>query len=94
MELDPQNHNGDGFLGPDSIRVVYMDPLGCGFSRLSLRWASRIPNPQGLGFRVQETISTSEKGTSMHTYAAKAEISTSLVLRPADTVGRSRATTT
>ena len=29
MELDPKIHNGDGFLGPDSIIiVVYMDPLG------------------------------------------------------------------
>ena len=28
MELGPQNHNGDGLLGPDSIIVVYMDPLG------------------------------------------------------------------
>ena len=27
MELGPQNHNGDGLLGPDSIIVVYMDPL-------------------------------------------------------------------
>ena len=29
MELGPQNHNGDGLLGPNSIIVVYMDPLGC-----------------------------------------------------------------
>ena len=29
MELGPQNHNnGDGLLGPNSIIVVYMDPLG------------------------------------------------------------------
>ena len=28
MELGPKNHNGDGFLGPNSIMVVYMDPLG------------------------------------------------------------------
>ena len=28
MELCPQNHNGDGLLGPNSIIVVYMDPLG------------------------------------------------------------------
>ena len=28
MELGPQNHNGDGFLRPNSIIVVYMDPLG------------------------------------------------------------------
>ena len=28
MELGPKNHNGDGLLGPNSIMVVYMDPLG------------------------------------------------------------------
>ena len=28
MELGPRNHNGDGLLGPNSIMVVYMDPLG------------------------------------------------------------------
>ena len=28
MELGPQSHNGDGLLGPNSIIVVYMDPLG------------------------------------------------------------------
>ena len=28
MELGPQNHNGYGLLGPNSIIVVYMDPLG------------------------------------------------------------------
>ena len=28
MELGPQNHNGDGLLGPNSIIVGYMDPLG------------------------------------------------------------------
>ena len=28
MELGPQNHNGDGLLGPNSIIVVYVDPLG------------------------------------------------------------------
>ena len=27
----PKNHNGDGLLGPDSIMVVYVDPLGLGF---------------------------------------------------------------
>ena len=25
MELDPQHHNRDGLLGPNSIMVVYMD---------------------------------------------------------------------
>ena len=28
MELGPKNHNGDGLLGPNSIMVVYVDPLG------------------------------------------------------------------
>ena len=28
MELGAQNHNGDGLLGPNSIIVVYTDPLG------------------------------------------------------------------
>ena len=28
MELGPKNHNGEGLLGPNSIIVVYMDPLG------------------------------------------------------------------
>ena len=27
MELGPENHNGDGLLEPNSIVVVYMDPL-------------------------------------------------------------------
>ena len=28
VEVDPQIHNGDGRLGPNSVMVVYMDPLG------------------------------------------------------------------
>ena len=28
MELGPQNHYGDGLMGPNSIIVVYTDPLG------------------------------------------------------------------
>ena len=28
MELVPQNHIMDGLLGPDSITVVFLDPLG------------------------------------------------------------------
>ena len=28
MELGPQTHNGDTLLGPNSVMVVYMDPLG------------------------------------------------------------------
>ena len=30
MESGPQNHSGDGLLGPTSMTVVYMDPLGIG----------------------------------------------------------------
>ena len=28
MELGPQNHSGDGLLGPNSVIVVSVDPLG------------------------------------------------------------------
>ena len=28
MELGPQNHTRDGLLVPNSIMVVFMDPLG------------------------------------------------------------------
>ena len=28
MELGHQHHTGDGLLGPNSIMVEYMDPLG------------------------------------------------------------------
>ena len=28
MELGPRNHSTDGLLGPNSILIVYMDPLG------------------------------------------------------------------
>ena len=28
MELGPKNHSGDGLWGPNSIMVVYMEPLG------------------------------------------------------------------
>ena len=34
MELGPQNHNGDGLLGPNAIIVVCMDPLGNKESRI------------------------------------------------------------
>ena len=30
MESGPKNQNGDGLSGPNSIMVVYMDPLGYG----------------------------------------------------------------
>ena len=39
MELGPQNHNREGLLGPNSIVVVYMDPLGKG-SRFTQRLLS------------------------------------------------------
>ena len=28
VEFGPENHNKDGLLGPNSIMVVYTDPLG------------------------------------------------------------------
>ena len=28
MELGPHNQNGDGFVGPNFILVIWMDPLG------------------------------------------------------------------
>ena len=28
MELGPQTHNMNGLLGPNSVMVVHMDPLG------------------------------------------------------------------
>ena len=28
MELGPPNHNKNGLLGPNSIMVVYVEPLG------------------------------------------------------------------
>ena len=34
MELGPQDHNGNGLLGPNSIRVLYIDPLGKKAKRL------------------------------------------------------------
>ena len=37
MELGPQNRKGDGLLGPDSIIVVYMDPLGYFFRNRASR---------------------------------------------------------
>ena len=56
MELGSQNHSRDGLLGPNSIIVVYMDPLGIyslGFSEFSAfgleSWA------EGFGFRVSGT---------------------------------------
>ena len=44
MELGPENHSRNGLLGPNSIMVVYMDPLGLGVLGLRL---------QDLAFRVK-----------------------------------------
>ena len=46
MELGPQNHNGDGLLGPNSIIVVYMDPLGYRVYPWTLDSKSSSLNPQ------------------------------------------------
>ena len=35
MERGPQNHNEDGLLGPNSIMVVSLDPLG--YARVYVR---------------------------------------------------------
>ena len=52
MELGPQNHNGDGLLGANSIIVMYMDPLGFiiearklehGFRRIGARIPYTLP---------------------------------------------------
>ena len=37
MELGSQNHSRDGLLGPNSIVVVYMDPLGIKFLLATFR---------------------------------------------------------
>ena len=37
MELGPKNHTGDGLLGPNSLMVVYMDPLGTNLFVRSLK---------------------------------------------------------
>ena len=47
MELGPKNHNGDGLLGPNSIMVVYMDPLGY-YSHPQAQ-ISKSGNPEGPG---------------------------------------------
>ena len=36
MELGPQKHNRDGLSVPNSIIVVYMDPLGIDPSQVSI----------------------------------------------------------
>ena len=44
MELGHKNHNGDGLLGPNSIMVAKMDPLGyCGSLEIAIAW-----NPKAL----------------------------------------------
>ena len=43
MELGPQNHNGDGLLGLNSIIVVFLDPLGyCGIIDVTTRFFSNF----------------------------------------------------
>ena len=58
MELGPKNHNGDGLLGPDSIMVVYMDPLGY-FCKLHPRTPAQAKLPGTLHpiARCQNTVS-------------------------------------
>ena len=46
MELGPQNRNGDGLLGPNSIIAVYMDPLGY----LPIVKSAGGPGPRGMAF--------------------------------------------
>ena len=59
MELGPQNHNGDGRLGPNSIIVVYMDPLGLCFAILGFlsRLSSLRLALQSLGLGVSGLFS-------------------------------------
>ena len=45
LELGPQNHNGDGLLGPNSIIVVYMDPLGK-VPPVDRRWSATVVDPK------------------------------------------------
>ena len=45
MELGPQNHSIDGLLGPNSIIVVYMDPLG---TALNPKLNTKLLNPEAL----------------------------------------------
>ena len=59
MELGPQNPSGDGLLGPNSIMVVYMDPLGkqsfwlraWGFGEL------KLPKPKQKGPKLNICVS-------------------------------------
>ena len=37
MEFGCKNHNGDGLLGPNSIIVLYMDPLGVALLKIAYR---------------------------------------------------------
>ena len=56
MELGPQNHNGDCLLGPNSIIVVYMDPLGIGCR--GFHTSCRCPRGFVVGFYVLERANT------------------------------------
>ena len=55
MELSPQNHNGDGLLGANSIIVVYMDPLG---NRVPFKGTIRVWGFKGPWGSVSKVIST------------------------------------
>ena len=52
MELGHQNHNRDGLLGPNSIMVVYMDPLGT---------VPRTHEARGIGLGFQSTAACSPR---------------------------------
>ena len=58
MELGSQNHSRDGLLGPTSIMVVYMDPLGyialkpCILGYCSIPKGSVYPYSRYLGLKV------------------------------------------
>ena len=59
MELGPQNHNnGDGLLGPNSIIVVYMDPLGSGNHINSLLYLPLVSREWRNGGTSISTITT------------------------------------
>ena len=54
MELGPKNHNGDGLLGPNSIMVVYMDPLGSIPTTAIKSYNKKYLAPRGKGFMDSE----------------------------------------
>ena len=58
MELGPQNHSGDGLLGPNSIMVVYMDPLGkqSFWLRAWGFWELKLPKPKQKGPKLNPCV--------------------------------------